>query len=289
VTEQHCSFGTPAARCGFTLVELLVVVGIIALLISILLPALSTARESAQNMTCKSSMRSLSQMHFSYTAESDGWMIKSLLGENARTDAYGRRWLMYLNSMHNSGVGVMETRSQMTKTGNGGTQLVACPSDEVASSYKKILDNSAGTSYIGNGHMFNGQGGPRGGSTEHFRLASVTKPAERLLITEKNGYWVGAWMRLAPLEYWAQSRFLQVNLNIPASENNGERVQLGVGEVFGMNHGNGEQINVAAADGHVQVWDAQRMRDSTREHQRRYKQAVLINPDIGWWRRNDRD
>jgi prepilin-type processing-associated H-X9-DG protein len=56
-----------------------------------------------------------------------------------------------------------------------------------------------------------------------------------------------------------------------------------------MNHGNGEQINVAAADGHVQVWDAQRMRDSTREHQRRYKQAVLINPDIGWWRRNDRD
>ncbi len=59
---------------GFTLVELLVVIGIIALLVSILLPSLTKARKQAQNVQCMSNLKQIVGGAFIHAAEHRGYV-----------------------------------------------------------------------------------------------------------------------------------------------------------------------------------------------------------------------
>jgi len=65
----------PKYHHGFTLVELLVVIGIIALLISILIPALSRARQQSQSIKCLANLRQLNMGLQSYMRDNKGHMF----------------------------------------------------------------------------------------------------------------------------------------------------------------------------------------------------------------------
>ncbi|MBN1437436.1 MAG: prepilin-type N-terminal cleavage/methylation domain-containing protein [Sedimentisphaerales bacterium] len=59
------------SKSGFTLIELLVVVSIIALLISILLPALSRAREQAKSVVCMANLKQQGLAVYYYAEDND--------------------------------------------------------------------------------------------------------------------------------------------------------------------------------------------------------------------------
>jgi prepilin-type N-terminal cleavage/methylation domain-containing protein/prepilin-type processing-associated H-X9-DG protein len=96
------SAGGGEPRGGFTLIELLVVVAMIAMLMAILLPALSNAREQARLVQCEGQVRELMRAALTYTFDARGRLPGTGITDNRYAGAYdaGTRkdWLTWFGT-----------------------------------------------------------------------------------------------------------------------------------------------------------------------------------------------
>jgi len=102
---------------GFTLVELLVVVSIIALLISMLLPSLTKARETARQVKCTANLKQLGNAHQMYMNDSDGYTVP------IETSPY---WHWYRNPKFRSMLG-LERKHGAYASPDGWPEELNCP------------------------------------------------------------------------------------------------------------------------------------------------------------------
>ena len=140
-------------RGGFTLVELLVVIGIIALLISILLPSLANAKRSANSVKCLASLKEIGNAFQMYAMENKGVYpaVRDLVNiKDSKGIASERRWTDLLAKYLSKQGKSFEKVDDMTKL-RLNSVLWGCPeytkAYEFDTSYADKVYNGYGMQY----------------------------------------------------------------------------------------------------------------------------------------------
>jgi len=172
---------TPTREGGFTLIELLVVISIIAILASLLLPALSTAKLKAQNTRCISQLRQCGVAMHLYLPD----FGERFFWTSTNVNTEGMEWFVWAGRTNNNlstDQGNIFNRVDRPLNHYGlNASVVTCPRDQGRS------DSVPHTlfEWVGNSYMFNAIGyPPEAGGLDGQRSSAVTSPSTMVMFAD---------------------------------------------------------------------------------------------------------
>ncbi len=182
----------PRARPGpssgaFTLVELLVVIGIIAVLVGLLLPSLTKARESAKGIKCKSNLHQIDVAFEAYLADSKGQGFIGQALPQGQVSVGGTyktitaHWAYLSTPTGTTTYSYDVNGGWITKYMRGNLNGYVCPS--FAPDDKYVLQKTQAITGYG---VYGTQGSPESMAMgiSGYRMTQVSNPAETLEATD---------------------------------------------------------------------------------------------------------
>jgi prepilin-type N-terminal cleavage/methylation domain-containing protein len=233
-----------AAGRGFTLVELLVVIGIIALLIGILLPALGKARESANRTVCLSNIRQLGIGVLMYCNDNYGYFPTCAFPTTTGYVQYPDDWLFWEanRNLDDSAIARYVGHGEKLKS------LLRCPSDDYES-HKAMMGISPGQGPYPYSYGINYQVGENfkpWPSGPRSKICQWHSPWKKVLFCEGDGFACGY---ADPLPLWHGIEIFHGNVPGNPPLTRGAKV--------------GRNASAAFMDGHAQSVDQDYLFDAT--------------------------
>ena len=178
----------PTRRRGFTLVELLVVIGIIALLISILMPVLGRARDQGNKVKCMSNLRQVAIAFMGYANANRDKCPFGSRADNPSGDL-PEDWVHYRGGINNEGLWSSSIAPYLGGRGEALRNILRCPSDDVDS---RQDPGRYPYSYVMNMYF---DSRPTFPDFPPVRLSTTRRASEKILLAEENertindGFW----------------------------------------------------------------------------------------------------